>query len=226
MKKSENYNNDTDLPGINENHNSNDPRIFNFNSSTIQHLSILKEENNNRRSTDYKNNDKVDNNKEQINSSFSINDDRLVDNLLIKSSINSNIIIGKHYIYSSIPIMFDLKNKLMKLNTITFNENRVLNKDGTSEIQGFYVNDYESNKVLLKTKQIINEIACNNFNLYNIEIYGDNLSVTFEDGVLDEKEITLKIRGLSKVFLGDSKVKKLQIDNMLATIDKSKISIC
>jgi len=58
----------------------------------------------------------------------------------------------------------------------------------------------------------------------SVSISGDYGFVTFENGFFDGKDIKIKVRGLTKVGLGNSCVRSINIDSQMGTIDSSNIT--
>jgi len=137
---------------------------------------------------------------------------------------DSNVIIGKGLIKSSQPIIFDYANQTMRVITPQFKENRILLKDGTSVLNGYKINDADSNEILIRNKVTLNLIEIDLSKLTKLVFSGDCSEVFIEDGFFEDKDAIVKIRGLSKIKLGVSKVKNLKIDSQLASIDSTGIT--
>ena len=131
--------------------------------------------------------------------------------------------VSKNQIKFNQPIIFDYANNTMRILTPIFNENRILMKDGSSAVKGFKILDFDSNTILVKNKVTLNSII-NEFNISRVTISGDYGFVTFEDGIFEGKDIYIHARGLSKIFLGKSNVKSIEINSQMASVDSSKIT--
>ena len=148
--------------------------------------------------------------------------DLKVDAILMRCP-NATIEISKDKITCSHPIVFDLKSTTMRIVTPTFEENRILMKDGNSIVNGFYVNDFDSNKILLRNKEEIKTIENNFSTVSQLHVFGDFCKVIVDDGFFDGKEVDFKARGLSNISLGKSKVKSFQSDSKMAKVDEKGI---
>jgi hypothetical protein len=146
-----------------------------------------------------------------------------VENLELNCS-DCSVIITKKMIKFNQPIIFDYLNKTMRVLIPVFNENRILNKDGTSFVKGYKVYDFDNNSILVKNKVSLNSIENDLSEVTSVSISGDYGFVTFENGFFDGKDIKIKVRGLTKIGLGNSSVKSINIDTQMGTIDSSNIT--
>jgi hypothetical protein len=112
----------------------------------------------------------------------------------------------------------------MRVLTPIFSENRVLMKDGSSVVNGYKVTDFDNNSILIRNKASVNSIENIFSDVSTVKIFGDYGFVSFENGFFDGKDVFIKARGLSKISLGTSKVKSINLDIQMASIDSSHIS--
>eukprot|EP00340_Litonotus_pictus_P008416 CAMPEP_0170521366 /NCGR_PEP_ID=MMETSP0209-20121228/6696_1 /TAXON_ID=665100 ORGANISM="Litonotus pictus, Strain P1" /NCGR_SAMPLE_ID=MMETSP0209 /ASSEMBLY_ACC=CAM_ASM_000301 /LENGTH=315 /DNA_ID=CAMNT_0010808173 /DNA_START=154 /DNA_END=1101 /DNA_ORIENTATION=- len=146
-----------------------------------------------------------------------------VESILIRCP-DATIVLCKDKLASNFPIIFDYKSNTIRVVTPTFDENRVLMKDGSSINNGFYVQDFDGNKILLKNREEITSIENYMGEVSRLHIFGDLCEIIVEDGFFDGKHVDIKARGLSKIDLGRSAVKSISKDVQMAKVDDSKIS--
>ena len=133
------------------------------------------------------------------------------------------VIVAKQMIKFNQPILFDYSNMTMRVLIPVFNENRILNKDGSSFVNGYKVNDFDNNIILVKNKVTVNSIENDLSEVTSVSISGDYGFVTFENGFFDGKDVRIKVRGLTKLVLGKSLVKSINIDSQMGKVDASNI---
>ncbi len=91
-------------------------------------------------------------------------------------------------------------------------------------MKGYKVYDFDNNSILVKNKVSLNSIENDLSEVTSVSISGDYGFVTFENGFFDGKDIKIKVRGLTKVGLGNSCVRSINIDSQMGTLDSSNIT--
>jgi hypothetical protein len=117
--------------------------------------------------------------------------------------INTTLFVKNNEIISTLPILVNLTNGVLRIWSPEYTENRISYTDGTTLINGYYVFDYDGNKILVKNKEIMKQFYIN-FSLSNIVILGDWSIIEFEDNLFNEKDISLKARCYNKINMGKS----------------------
>ena len=116
---------------------------------------------------------------------------------------NTTLFVKNNEIISTLPILVNLTNGVLRIWSPEYTENRISYTDGTTLINGYYVFDYDGNKILVKNKEIMKQFYIN-FSLSNIVILGDWSIIEFEDNLFDGKDISLKARCYNKINMGKS----------------------
>jgi hypothetical protein len=117
--------------------------------------------------------------------------------------INTTLFVKNNEIISTLPILVNLTNGVLRIWSPEYTENRISYTDGTTLVNGYYVFDYDGNKILVKNKEIMKQFYIN-FSLSNIVILGDWSIIEFEDNLFNEKDISLKARCYNKINMGKS----------------------
>lgn len=116
---------------------------------------------------------------------------------------NTTLFVKNNEIISTLPILINLTNGVLRIWSPEYTENRISYTDGTTLVYGYYVFDYDGNKILVKNKEIMKQFYIN-FSLSNIVILGDWSIIEFEDNLFDGKDISLKARCYNKINMGKS----------------------
>jgi hypothetical protein len=117
--------------------------------------------------------------------------------------INTTLFIKNNEIITSLPILVNLTNDVLRIWSPEYIENRISYTDGTTLVNGYYVFDYDGNKILVENKEIMKQFYIN-FSLSNIVILGDWSIIEFDDNLFDGKDISLKARCYNKINIGKS----------------------
>jgi len=83
--------------------------------------------------------------------------------------INTTLFVKNNEIISTLPILVNLTNGVLRIWSPEYTENRISYTDGTTLVNGYYVFDYDGNKILVKNKEIMKQFYIN-FSLSNIVI--------------------------------------------------------
>ena len=147
----------------------------------------------------------------------------MVESLELRCS-DCTVSVNKNQIEFSNPIIFDYSNNIMRIMTPTLIENRILLKDGSSVVNGYKLLDFDNNDILIKNKATLKVLINDMRDINNLAIFGDYNFITFENDIFNGKNIKIKVRGFSKINLGESNVKSVEIDSQMASVNSSKIN--
>lgn len=123
--------------------------------------------------------------------------------LSIRCSDNTITILNDKIITTK-PVLINVSINELKIWDAYYTENRNMVMDGTTVLNGYTVRDFDDKKIFVKDKIIMKEFPVNLVNMNYIDFQGDESEIIFENNIFNDKIVTIKSRGYSKINLGMS----------------------
>jgi hypothetical protein len=116
-----------------------------------------------------------------------------IKNINIRCS-NKTITIKKNSISSSDYILLEIINDIINVWDYDETPRKILKSNGSSVDGGYFINDFNQNKIKVSNRLLFKEWKIKNINFSNVDIYMSNCNLLFDNEIFDKK-LNLKIYG-------------------------------